>query len=39
VRVTLIGKLDVARCSVQIDIGYGDAVTPAAEIVQSPGAS
>lgn len=36
VRVTLTGKLDVARCSVQIDIGYGDAVTPAAELVQFP---
>ena len=36
VRVTLTGKLDVARCSVQINIGYGDAVTPAAEIVQFP---
>lgn len=36
VRVTLIGKLDGARCSVQIDVGYGDAVTPAAELVQFP---
>jgi len=36
VRVTLTGKLDVARCPVQIDIGYGDAVTPAAELVQFP---
>jgi hypothetical protein len=33
VRVTLTGKLDVAGCPVQIDIGYGDAVTPAAELV------
>lgn len=36
VRVTLLGTLDGARCSVQIDVGYGDAVTPAAEIVQFP---
>lgn len=32
----LIGTLDGARCSVQIDVGYGDAVTPAAERVQFP---
>jgi len=36
VRVTLIGTLDGAHCSVQIDVGYGDAVTPAAERVQFP---
>ena len=36
VRVTLIGALDNARCSVQIDVGYGDAVTPAPELVQFP---
>ena len=36
VRVTLIGTLDGARCSVQIDVGYGDAVTPAADLVHSP---
>ena len=36
VRVTLIGTLDNARCSVQIDVGYGDAVTPAPEFVQFP---
>ena len=36
VRVTLIGTLDGARCSVQIDVGYGDAVTPAPELVQFP---
>lgn len=28
VRVTLIGLLDSARCPVQIDIGFGDAVVP-----------
>jgi hypothetical protein len=36
VRVTLNGTLDGARCSVQIDVGYGDAVTPAPELVQFP---
>ena len=36
VRVTLLGTLYGARCSVQIDVGYGDAVTPAAELVQFP---
>lgn len=35
-RVTLLGILDNARCSVQIDVGYGDAVTPAPELVQFP---
>lgn len=35
-RVTLSGILDAARCSVQIDVGYGDAVTPAPELVQFP---
>lgn len=30
-RVTLMGLIDSARCPVQIDIGYGDAVTPAPE--------
>lgn len=27
-RVRLLGKLGNARCTVQLDIGYGDAVTP-----------
>lgn len=36
VRVTLLGTLDSARCPVQIDVGYGDAVTPAPEVVQFP---
>jgi hypothetical protein len=30
----MLGLLDGARCSVQIDIGFGDAVTPAPENVQ-----
>jgi hypothetical protein len=36
VRVTMVGLLDGARCPVQIDIGFGDAVTPAPENVQYP---
>ncbi|MBN8728499.1 MAG: nucleotidyl transferase AbiEii/AbiGii toxin family protein [Xanthomonadales bacterium] len=36
VRVTMLGLLDGARCPVQIDIGFGDAVTPASEDVQYP---
>lgn len=36
VRVTMIGLVDGARCPVQIDIGFGDAVTPAPENVQYP---
>ncbi len=36
VRVTLLGYLDGARCAVQVDVGYGDAVTPAADSVQFP---
>lgn len=35
-QVTLIGHLDGARCPVQIDIGYGDAVTPAPELADYP---
>ncbi|TAH52772.1 MAG: nucleotidyl transferase AbiEii/AbiGii toxin family protein [Treponema sp.] len=36
VRVLLFGFLDGARCLVQVDIGFGDAVTPEAEDVQYP---
>lgn len=36
VRVTLLGLIDNARCPIQIDIGFGDAVTPAPEDVQYP---
>jgi len=34
VRVTLLGLIDGAHCPVQIDIGFGDAVTPGPEEVQ-----
>jgi hypothetical protein len=36
VRVTMIGLLDGARCPVQIDIGFGDAVTPGPDNAQYP---
>ena len=36
VRVTLLGTLDRARCAIQVDVGYGDAVTPAADSVLFP---
>jgi predicted nucleotidyltransferase component of viral defense system len=35
-RVTLIGHLDGARSLVQVDIGYGDAVTPAPDLAEYP---
>lgn len=36
VRVTLMGMLDKARCPVQADIGFGDAVVPGPEEVDYP---
>lgn len=36
VRVMLIGILDSARCSVQLDIGFGDAVVPGPDEVCYP---
>jgi hypothetical protein len=36
VRVTLLGTLDGARCAIQVDVGYGDAVTPAVDSVIFP---
>lgn len=36
VRVTFTGLIDKVRCPIQIDIGYGDAVTPGAEEVAYP---
>jgi hypothetical protein len=35
-RVTLLGLLDSARCPVQIDVGFGDAVVPGPEDVTYP---
>lgn len=36
IRVTLIGTIDSAKCTVQVDVGYGDAVTPVPEIATYP---
>lgn len=36
IRVTLLAWVDGARCPVQVDVGYGDAVTPAPEFVKYP---
>ena len=36
VRITLMGILDSARCPVQIDVGYGDAVVPGPDDVRYP---
>jgi len=35
-RLTLVGNIDGAKCTVQVDIGYGDAVTPAPEMATYP---
>jgi Nucleotidyl transferase AbiEii toxin, Type IV TA system len=35
-RVRITGLLGKARCSVQLDIGYGDAVTPGPEEIECP---
>ena len=35
-RVTVLGKIDGAKCIVQVDVGYGDAVTPAPEVAIYP---
>ncbi len=36
VRVTLVGILNTARIPLQIDIGFGDAITPAPENIEYP---
>ena len=36
IRLTLVGLLASARCPVQVDVGFGDAVTPAPELVNYP---
>jgi predicted nucleotidyltransferase component of viral defense system len=35
-RITLQGQIDGALCPVQVDVGYGDAVTPAPELADYP---
>jgi len=36
IRITLLGLLDNARCPVQVDVGFGDAVVPGPESVSYP---
>lgn len=36
IRISMIGLLGTARTAIQVDIGYGDAVTPAAETAIYP---
>jgi predicted nucleotidyltransferase component of viral defense system len=35
-RIHLIGRIGLARCNVQIDVGFGDAVTPEPQAAQFP---
>ena len=35
-RADLLGWLGTARCNVQLDVGFGDAVTPAAQVMDYP---
>lgn len=35
-RISVVGKINNARCALQIDIGFGDAVTPAAQTATFP---
>ena len=37
-RVTLLARLASARVSLQIDVGFGDVVTPTADVVHVPSA-
>ncbi len=36
IRITLVGVLAGARCPVQVDVGFGDVVTPAPEAIDYP---
>jgi predicted nucleotidyltransferase component of viral defense system len=36
VRVTVVAKIDSARVSLQVDVGFGDAITPRPSIVDYP---
>jgi hypothetical protein len=36
IRVTLVGTIDGAKCPIQVDVGYGDAVTPESEMAAYP---
>ncbi|AOS80526.1 MULTISPECIES: nucleotidyl transferase AbiEii/AbiGii toxin family protein [Hydrogenophaga] len=36
IRVRLVGRIGTTRCSLQVDVGFGDAVTPDPELVAYP---
>ncbi len=36
-RITLVARIGSARCGLQIDVGFGDAVTPGPQTVGVPG--
>jgi hypothetical protein len=35
-RIMLVGRIGLARCALQVDVGFGDAVTPAPQMVAYP---
>lgn len=35
-RITLVGRIGSARCALQVDVGFGDAVTPEPQTVRYP---
>ena len=35
-RITLVARIGAARCALQIDVGFGDAVTPGPQTVAYP---
>jgi hypothetical protein len=35
-RITLVARIGSARCALQIDVGFGDAVTPGPQTVAYP---
>ncbi|MEY4764924.1 MAG: hypothetical protein RI907_1597 [Pseudomonadota bacterium] len=35
-RITMVGRLGTARCALQVDVGFGDAVTPAPQTAAYP---
>lgn len=36
IRLTILGMLDHAKCQIQVDVGYGDPITPAPEEAKYP---
>ncbi len=37
VRVKMTAVLDTAQILVQVDVGFGDAITPSSEVIELPG--